>query len=241
VRFRDAVAGENRSVWKGRRDGDYEFELGVVAMDADRAVGVDYFGRQSAAPDKNVVCEDEELGASDFGAQSVRRAFARVDRRERQGELGLDLGGTALAAFVVEVLRRIAFDHDGDVGLRFETPHDVNQVAGVLREQFETKLMVDGTGGSGIVLVARAEIDEMGFDILRSLAVHGGVDIGIGDQETMGGQGGDGAFGDAEVGQQGAQALAVAGFRGCRSPECDSYDESERTKQSRRTQRDPPS
>jgi hypothetical protein len=51
VGFRGGLTGEDGSACDRRRDGEHDFELGVVTMNADWAVGTENFGRQSTPPD----------------------------------------------------------------------------------------------------------------------------------------------------------------------------------------------
>ena len=68
------------------------------------------------------------------------------------------------------------------------------------------------TRGRGVTVVAGPKIDKMLTNVLWRFAIHGCVDVRVGDQETVGGQSGDRSFGNAEVGQGNVHTLLVAGL-----------------------------
>jgi len=79
---------------------------------------------------------------------SARRSWVSPERRTGTGIAAarLDVAVSAITAFGAGVLTGIAFHRNDEFGFRFDAPHGIDEVAGVLGAKFQTELAAEFAG-----------------------------------------------------------------------------------------------
>ena len=113
---------------------EFDFQFGVVGTDAHAAVETRSFGPNISFPH----CINAHFRLLQLGAQRVRDV--RTQNGHRRAVDGLNVAIAAVPALRAGVLAGIAFDGDDQLGIWFDAPHGVNEIAGVLGAKLEAQL-----------------------------------------------------------------------------------------------------
>jgi len=118
---------------------------------------------------------------------------------------------TTIAAPRAGVLARITFHGKHKLRLRFDTPHGVDEIAGVLRAEFHAKLAAQFAAAEKSFVSGGTEVGELRFDVLWGEEVYVDAHFGNGDREILARKFVDGTFSDAEIGTGDGQESRVGG------------------------------
>jgi hypothetical protein len=106
---------------------------------------------------------------------------------------------STIRAFGAGVLTGIAFDRNDELRLGFNAPHGVDQIASVLRTQFETELATEFAGAKPGFVAGGTEEGEVCFNELGGEGVNIRAHFGNDDKQTFVGELFNYTIGNAEV------------------------------------------
>src|SRR5437879_3642710 len=138
-----------------------ELEPGIVGAKSRRSTEQRRVVSQRALPCHLAVGRNRQFIAAKFGAQRVR--FTRPYRRQIEVPRRLDIPVSAGAALLMGVRPGVMLDRHGYPAIRFDMPHRIDQIAGVLRAQFQSDLTSQRAGSQGLHGLTGSHIAEANF------------------------------------------------------------------------------
>jgi len=138
------LADRRCRTWLGYANKVVEGKSRVVGAQADRTVKVGNNGPKIATPSFNSIRADNKSGAAHFGVQNMGLPDGDFWRLGRSRLFEIDVASGV--ALLVRAHSGIALDRNGNARIRFDMPHCIDEIAGILRAQFDADLPAQFAG-----------------------------------------------------------------------------------------------